>query len=214
MARCWQDNGLSITLLLLFVATWIGQAITGWHDQNQELTAHGRPSIVFSDYLQSGHFLEVTMENWESEFLQLFSYVVLTAFLFQRGSAESKDPDHPDESEAPLTLESPKSARAGGWRRKVFAHSLSLAFLMLFLMTFLLHAMGGVRQYNEEQLLHGDAPIELLTYFTTSRFWFESLQNWQSEFLSLLSMVVLSIFLRQQGSPESKPVNTPHAANE
>jgi hypothetical protein len=192
----------------------MGQALTGWHEQNEQLASHRQPHIDFVQYLQSGHFLEVTMENWESEFLQLFTFVVLTSFLFQRGSAESKDPDQPDEPEPPLTLESPKSARAGGLRRKLFAHSLSLTFFVLFLITFLLHATGGVRQYNEEQILHGQTPITLIAYFATSQFWFESLQNWQSEFLSLLSMVVLSIFLRQQGSPESKPVNAPHSANE
>jgi len=153
------------------------------------------------------------MENWESEFLQLFVYVALTAFLFQRGSAESKDPDNPDEEEPPLSAESPKWARTGGWRRKVFSHSLSLVFFVLFVITFLLHAAGGVKQYNEEQLMHGEAVVSLADYLLSSRFWFESLQNWQSEFLSLLSMVVLSIFLRQRGSPESKPVNAPHSSN-
>lgn len=197
----------------MFLAAWMGQALTGWHNHNDELSAHGQLPITLMHYLRSGHFVEVTMENWESEFLQLFVYVALTAFLFQRGSAESKDPGDSEDNEPPLTANSPKWARAGGWRHKLFSHSLSLVFFVLFAITFLLHAAGGVKQYNEEQLLHGEAPVSLASYMASSQFWFESLQNWQSEFLSLLSMVVLSIFLRQRGSPESKPVNMPHTSN-
>ena len=207
----WHNNGLSITLLVLFVATLIGQTLTGWHTENSDLNAHGRTPMELSMYLASGHFLEVTMENWESEFLQMFIYVVFTIFLFQRGSSESKDPDRPDEPEPTVSEKSPKSARATGLRHTLFANSMSLTFLGLFLITFFLHAVGGVVQYNEEQSLHGESAISLLTYMCSSRFWFESLQNWQSEFLSLLCMVVLSIFLRQRGSPESKPVTAPHA---
>jgi len=209
----WRNNGLSLTLATLFIAAWVGQAFTGWRTENNDLAEHERSSITFFEYLHSGHFVEVTMENWESEFLQLFVYVVLTAFLFQKGSAESKDPDTSEEEEPPLTANSPKWARTGGWQRKIYSYSLSLAFLILFLITFLLHAAGGVKQYNEEQLLHGESPVSFAGYMASSQFWFESLQNWQSEFLSLLSMVILSIFLRQKGSPESKPVNEPHSSN-
>lgn len=170
--RFWRDNSLSLTLAALFFATWIGQALTGWHTENDELVTHGRSPNTLFQYLHSGHFVEVTMENWESEFLQLFTFVALTSFLFQRGSAESKDPDHPDEDEPPLTVDSPAWARAGGWRRKIFAQSLSLTFFVLFVTTFLLHAAGGVKQYNEEQLMHGETPVNLGSYMLSSRFWF------------------------------------------
>jgi hypothetical protein len=149
------------------------------------------------------------MENWESEFLQMFVFIVFTVFLFQRGSSESKDPDRSDESKK-VTSKSPASVLAGGWRLKLYENSLSLVFLVVFLSTFFLHAVGGAHQYNDELQLHGQQPISVAQYLCSSRFWFESLQNWQSEFLSLWAMVVGSIYLRQRGSPESKAVEAPH----
>jgi len=216
MRSLWRNNGLSITLFTLFLVFLIGQALTGWHEQLDELQAHGAASIDFLNYLCSGSFMEVTAENWESEFLQMLIYVVLTVFLFQKGSAESKDP-HADEAvdRDPRTVavkpDSPAAVRAGGWRLKLYEYSLSLVLLALFLTSFALHALGGAAQYNEEQLLHHQPTVTLLGYLATSRFWFESFQNWQSEFLSIGMMVVLTIFLRQRGSPESKPVDAPHS---
>jgi len=215
MRSLWRNNGLSITLFTLFLLFLIGQVLTGWHEQLDELQAHGAPPIDLLNYLYSGNFLEVTAENWESEFLQMLVYVVLTVFLFQRGSAESKDPDAEeavdrDPRAGPVKPGSPAAVRAGGWRLTLYEHSLSLAFLSLFLLSFALHAIGGAAQYNEERLLHHEPTVAVLEYLATSRFWFESFQNWQSEFLSIGLMVVLTIFLRQRGSPESKPVDTPH----
>jgi hypothetical protein len=143
-------------------------------------------------------------------------FVALSAFLYQRGSAESKDPYKEEESdrkpqEAPPDSDVPWPVRRGGWVLKVYEHSLSLAFLLLFLVSLILHAAGGVREYNEEQAEHGNHNrITTTQYLGTSRFWFESFQNWQSEFLAVSAMVLFSIFLRQRGSPESKPVDAPH----
>jgi hypothetical protein len=155
------------------------------------------------------------MENWESEFLQMAVYVVLTAILFQKGSAESKDPEkqeevdrHPD----PRRRGAPGPVRRGGWTLALYRHSLSLAFVALFALSLLLHAVGGAAEYNNEQTAHGQSErVSVVQYLGTSQFWFESLQNWQSEFLAIAAMVLLTIFLRQQGSPESKPVDSPHS---
>jgi len=206
----WRNNGLSLALFALFAISLVGQSLAGWSTENEHRTTHGQPHMEFAAYLNSGGFLEVTMENWESEFLQMFIYVVFTVFLFQRGSSESKDPDHPEEPEAPITGASPAPVRAGGWRLALYAHSMSIAFLALFALSFTLHALGGVRHFNETQALQGAAAISVWTYIGTSKFWFESLQNWQSEFLSIWAMVVLSIVLRERGSPESKSVASSH----
>lgn len=153
-------------------------------------------------------------ENWESEFLQMGFYVILTAFLFQRGSSESKDPDEKEAVDADpfqsRRLDAPWPVRRKGWILKIYQCSLSLAFLGLFLASFGGHALSGHREQNAERLAHGLPEISLAEYAAGPTFWFESLQNWQSEFLAVLSMVGLSIFLRQRGSPESKPVDSPH----
>jgi hypothetical protein len=208
--RLWRNNGLSLVLCALFVGCLAGQSVAGWWVENAERASHSLPSESFTGYLGSGAFLEVTMENWESEFLQMFVYVLFTVFLFQKGSSESKDPDR-EEPEEPIGERSPAWARAGGWRLTVYQHSLSLALLLLFALSFALHAIGGVAQFNQEQASHGEPAISLWRYLQSSRFWFESLQNWQSEFLSICVMVVVSIFLRERGSPESKAVASPHS---
>jgi hypothetical protein len=214
--RIWRDNGLSITLLILFLVFLAGQALTGQVEYNEQQRAHGESAIDLASYLRSGHFWEVTAENWESEFLQMAAYVVLTIFLFQRGSSESKDPDKRD----PVDRDPRRSAgkagvpgpvRRGGWTLRIYENSLSLVFLVLFLLSVVVHAIGGAAEYNKDQVEHGEAAVSVTRYLYTSRFWFESFQNWQSEFLSLAAMVILSVFLRQRGSPESKPVDAPHS---
>ena len=213
----FRENGLSITWLGLFFATFLaGQTIFGQLEYNDEQRDHGRPEVTFVEYLATPHFVEATMENWESEFLQMFLFVVLTAFLYQKGSAESKNPygkeavDR-DPRESRNRKDAPWPVRRGGWVLRIYENSLGLAFLVLFLTCFVLHAAGGARQYNQEQRDHGKTEqVTTLQYMGTSRFWFESLQNWQSEFLAVGSMVLLSIWLRQRGSPESKPVDAPH----
>jgi len=211
----WRNAGLSITLFGLFLISLVGQSLTGWLEANERRAQHHQQRIELRDYLRSGDFVETTMENWESEFLQMFAYVLLTAFLYQRGSSESKSPDEPEavdrDPQGSARPDAPAWVRAGGWRLKIYQYSLSLAFLTLFSLSFALHALGGAQQLTEERALHGQAPVSVAEYLATSRFWFESFQNWQSEFLAIGSMVVLSIWLRQRGSPESKPVDSPHS---
>jgi hypothetical protein len=218
MSRFFRNNGLSLVLFILFFFTLIvGQSIVGQREYNNDQQEHGQPTVAYTEYLATSHFLEATMENWESEFLQMFIFIVLTVFLYQRGSAESKDPDEEEEVDRdPRNSQDKKDApwpvRRGGFVLKLYENSLGLAFLILFLISFFLHAVGGAGQYNQDQLEHGAGgqPVSAFAYMCTSRFWFESLQNWQSEFLAIGLMVVLTIWLRQKGSPESKPVDAPH----
>ena len=214
--RTLRNNGLSIALTALFLLMLAGQAVAGFLETNHEGREHGRPEITFTTYLGSSEMLEATMENWESEFLQMAVYVMITVVLFQKGSAESKDPDAREEVDRepdPEAAGAPWPVRRGGLALWFYERSLSIALLMLFLGSFMLHAVGGAGTYNAEQAQHGSpGHVTAMGYLRTSRFWFESLQNWQSEFLAVLSLVVLSIWLRQKGSPESKPVDAPHSA--
>jgi hypothetical protein len=220
MRRFLKDNGLSLLVLGFFLATLLGQTLTGRAAYNHEQEDHGEPPVAVAAYLRTGHFAEAVFENWESEFLQMGLYVFLTAFLVQRGSAESKKPGDELDGETPEMDEDPADhrddphvpwpVRRGGIALRVYENSLSIAFLLLFLLSFVGHGMGGVVEFNEEQREHGVPPVSTMRYMVSSRFWFESLQNWQSEFLAVISIVLLSIFLRQRGSPESKPVHAPH----
>ena len=210
--RTLRDHGLSLVLLALFVACMLGQVGAGYRAYNRDQREHGEAQATLSEYLRSSHFAEATAENWESEFLQMAAYVWLTAFLFQRGSAESNDPDEKREPKPPVDPRRvPWPARRGGLARRIYARSLSLAFALLFLVSFSLHAVAGAAHYSAEEVAHGGQVVTTWRYLGTSQFWFESFQNWQSEFLAILSMIVLSIFLRQEGSPESKDVDSPHA---
>ena len=217
MQKVLRENGLSIVFGLLFFLTLIGQAAAGLYTHNEEQLEHGQPALDFLSYLGSSHFLEAVAENWESEFLQMFAFVLLTAFLFQKGSAESKDPDEEepvdrDPRKSRKKKDAPWPVRKGGLILTLYEYSLSLAFLLLFVISFALHAVGGAAEYNQNQREHGSTEVvSTMEYMGTSRFWFESFQNWQSEFLAVGAMVVLSIFLRQRGSPESKPVDSPHS---
>jgi hypothetical protein len=215
MSRFFRNNGLSVVMLALFLFSLLGQSITGFHEYNQDQVEHRQPTVSYAEYHTTGHFVEAVFENWESEFLQMAAYVLLTAYLFQKGSAESKDPDKENPSdEDPAKSKAKKDApwpvRRGGLALKLYQHSLFGVLFLLFLMSFALHAAGGASHYNEEQQAHGAPVVSTVEYVGTSRFWFESFQNWQSEFLSVAAIVLLSIWLRQQGSPESKPVAAPH----
>jgi hypothetical protein len=214
MRQLWRNNGLSIALFVMFIVTLAGQAIAGVRHHNDEARAHDQPPITLDQYLGSDDFLEATMENWESEFLQMAVYVLLTVSLFQKGSAESKDPGKSspvDREPDPKRKGAPGPVRRGGWALQLYERSLGLTFSLLFLVSLLLHAVGGAGEYNAEQAEHGEPErVSTISYMATSRFWFESLQNWQSEFLSIAAMVVLTIWLRQRGSPESKPVDAAH----
>jgi hypothetical protein len=217
MRAFFRNHGLSVTMLGLFlVFLLVGQVHTGRAEYNDERKKAGETELDFVTYLRSAHFVEATAENWESEFLQMGMYVFATAWLYQKGSAESRDPrkNHRHHATRGITKDSPWPARRGGWILRLYEHSLSLAFFILFAIAFILHAMGGQRLYNEERLRDGEPPLILSEYLTSTRFWFESFQNWQSEFLAIGSMVVLSIFLREVNSPESKQVQTPTWENE
>lgn len=218
MSRFFRNNGLSLVLFILFFTTLIlGQSIVGQREYNNDQQEHGQPAVSYTEYLTTPHFLEATMENWESEFLQMYIFIMLTTFLYQKGSAESKDPDKEeavdrDPRDARNKKDAPWPVRRGGFILKLYENSLGLTFLILFLLTFYLHAVGGAGEYNQDNLEHGgtEPNVSAFAYMGTSRFWFESLQNWQSEFFSIGLMVVLTIWLRQKGSPESKPVEAPH----
>ena len=215
MRRVLRDNGLSITMFALFLVFLVGQSIAGFKTSNSDNEQHGQPPESFGEYLTSGAFVEATFENWESEFLQMGAYVVLTALLIQKGSPESKNPDGDETDEDPRTRRDdpsvPGPVRRGGLALAVYEHSLSLALFALFLLSFVLHALGGHAEFNQQQLEHGASTVSLWSFVTSSQFWFQSMQNWQSEFLAVGTLAVLGIFLRQRGSPESKPVAAPHA---
>lgn len=211
-----RNNSLSIVLMALFLITQWGLSVAGWHQYNDEQQAHGVPTYSYTQYLASYQLLESVMENWESEFLQMYLFVVLTTHLYQKGSATSKNPDDENEVDEDPRLSShlpnvPGPVKRGGWVLRIYEQSLGLAFLGLFLVSFFLHALGGARAYSEEQVQHGQSATGVWDYLMTAQFWFESLQNWQSEFFSLALMVILTVFLRQRSSPESKPVACPHA---
>lgn len=212
MNRFLHYNGLSVTLFALFLLSIIAQSFAGQYKYNEEQLQHGSPALSYSEYIVSTNFLEAVAENWESEFLQLFTFVLLTRFLYQKGSAESDDPDQPEETEPDTPYEKlPWPVKKGGWVLKIYEHSLSITFFILFLLSIALHAVGGAGEYNQEQLEHGGGEqVTVWGYLFTSTFWYESMQNWQSEFMAIFAMVVLSIWLREKDSPESKEVNAAH----
>ncbi len=174
MKRFWRENSLSIVMLGLFFVFFIfGQAYSGYLESNEDRSQHGQPTLRFPEYLTSAHFAEATMENWESEFLQMGVFIFFTAFLYQKGSAESKDPEKREEVDRdPRNVRDKQNApwpvRRGGWILTLYESSLSLAFLFLFLASFLLHAASGRSEYNEEQLLHGGSTVSIAGYLGTS----------------------------------------------
>ena len=200
-----------------FAVFLVLMSLVGQREYNQDQRDHGEASVSYAGYVTSGNFVEAVFENWESEFLQMGMFVVLTVFLRQKGSVESKkldgeepvdeDPRHADLDDDDV----PWPVRTGGVKLWLYERSLSIALLGLFAASFLLHAAGGAREYSAEQEVHGGSPVGMLRYITTARFWFESFQNWQSEFLSVAVLVLLSIRLREQGSAQSKPVAAPHS---
>lgn len=213
MKRIFKNNGLSITFALIFFCSILLQVHFGRLEYNKLLTDHGIPAASLSEYLQTGHFVESTFENWESEFLQMALYVLLTIFLMQRGSSESKRFDGTDDSErkpSPLTKDAPYPVRKGGWLLALYKNSLTTALAVLFIISMILHFFGSLYNTNKENILDGKPIESAADYLADSTFWFESFQNWQSEFLSVFALIVLSIYLRQYRSPQSKPVDAPH----
>lgn len=205
-------NGLSIVVLALMFISLFGQFVTGWHVRNDVLQEEGKTKETLSAYVHSGHFIQATFENWESEFLQMALYVVLTVHLRQVGSSESKKLDEEEEvdREPQAHPDAPWPVKKGGIWLKLYKNSLSIVLVLLFIASFAAHFYGSLKSHNEEQADKNLPPDDWQHYILQARFWFESFQNWQSEFLSVATIVILSIWLRQKGSPESKPVDAPY----
>ena len=215
--RFLRNNSLSLTFGALFLAALVGQAFAGLADFNNQQVADQLATVSLGRYLTSADFAVDVTENWQSEYLQFLLYIVLTVSLIQRGSPESKKLDEKGrESDEKQRIgryagpSSPRWARVGGWRTRLFSSSLGLVMATIFLLCWLVQSVAGWSAYNEEQLEQLRDPLSWLGYVGSADFWSRSLQNWQSEFLAVGSMAVLSIYLRQRGSPESKPVGTSH----
>jgi hypothetical protein len=205
-------NSLSLIFLILMIFSLSGQIYTGWLEHDEFLEQYGRPEQSLSEYLKSGHFIQATFENWESEFFQMALFVVFTIFLRQQGSSESKscDEDTFDPSELEPKQESPWSVKKGGVFLAIYKHSLSIVLFLLFIASFILHWYGSWIDFNEKQMLENKSALAFRSYLSNKKLWFESFQNWQSEFLSIFAIISLSIYLRQYGSSQSKAVNDAH----
>lgn len=212
-----RDNGLGLAFGLIFLLTLVGQAFAGLGQFNEhQLDTGGRP-IGLAEYLTSTDFAVDVTENWQSEYLQFFLYIFATVWIIQRGSPESKPASRigteTDEEQllgAYVKPNSPKWAKMGGWRTSVFSRSLGIVMLGLFLLSLLVQSVTGQQAYNAEQLADFSDPVSWWVYLGSADFWSRTLQNWQSEFLAIGSMAVFSVYLRQRGSPESKPVGAAH----
>jgi hypothetical protein len=219
MRRFVRDNSMSIVFLLLFLAALVGQAIAGHADFNDNAQSHGDPTISLGRYVLSSEFGSAVMENWQSEYLQFTLFILLTVWLLQRGSPESKElhkagleSDEEQKVGPHAQRNSPGWAKVEGIRRRLYEHSLVLVMGTFWLGTWLAQSFTGAAQYNADQLDHQEDPVSWSHYIGTADFWENTLQNWQSEFLAVGSMAILAVYLRQRGSPESKPVGAPHSA--
>jgi hypothetical protein len=217
--RFLRENSLSIFFGALFMAALVGQAIAGHVSYNQEQLAHGESAISLGRYLTSSAFGQAVMENWQSEYLQFMLFMLATVWLLQRGSSESKEIDKAGrETEREQRIgryaseSSPLWARTGGVRTAIYSNSLLIVMGAIFLGSWLAQSLTGWSEYNDMQRVHGDPTISWTSYLGNAEFWEATLQNWQSEFLAVGSFSVFAIFLRQRGSPESKPVGEPHEA--
>lgn len=219
MRRALVNNSLALVFGLLFLASLVGQALSGWQQFNDQQVGEHLGTIGLWDYVTSADFAVDVSENWQSEFLQFLLYLLLTVWLLQRGSPESKELDkaglESDEDQKvgeDATADSPAWAKAGGWRRAVYSNSLAAMVGAIFLASWLVQSIAGWAAYNETRLQQMRDPIAWGAYLLHSDFWARTLQNWQSEFLAVGSFAVIAIYLRQRGSPESKPVGAPHDA--
>jgi hypothetical protein len=216
MPRWVRDSSLTIVTVALFALCLVGQATSGWKTDNEERALHDEPQLTLAEYVRSAEFFEATFENWESEFLQMALFVFLSAHLVQKGSAESAKPreernEAEERARERVRADSPMPVRRGGMGKRLYEHSLSIALGILFVVSLVFHAISGRDAWNQTLREHGADPLSTLEFVASSRFWFESMQNWQSEFLSVAAIVVLSIFLREKDSPESKAVAAPHS---
>jgi hypothetical protein len=216
--RWVRENSLSLFFLVVFLAALLGQSFAGHLDYNEELEQHDDPAVSWGRYVASSKFGVAVMENWQSEFLQFFLFILATVWLLQRGSNESKKLDEAglesDEAQRVGKHASPKSPswgrRVRGLRYHLYANSLLIVMGLIFLATWLSESVTGWTEYNSDQLAHQHAAVSWASYLGSPDFWEKSLQNWQSEFLAVGTMAVFTVYLRQRGSPESKPVGAPH----
>lgn len=215
--RPLRDNALSIAFGALFVAALIGQSIVGYLQNGEELSQHDLPPVTFLHFITSSEFVVDVAENWQSEFLQFFLFIAATVWFVQRGSPESKKPgdegvgtDRDQKVGGFAASDSPAWAKRNGLRRLIFSNSLLLLMGTIFLLSWFAQSLSGVVVMNADNAIHGQPAVTWLEYLGSSEFWNRTLQNWQSEFLAVGAMVAFSIFLRQRGSAESKPVGTPH----
>ncbi|SDH01533.1 DUF6766 family protein [Nonomuraea jiangxiensis] len=217
--RWLKENALALAFLVMFLLAVGGQAVAGLLQFNDTQLAEGGEPISFFRYVASSSFAVDVAENWQSEYLQFFLFIMLTVWLVQKGSPESKRPgregaESDEEQQIGRHAEagSPAWARVGGLRLWLFSNSLGLVMGGVFVLSWLAQSVAGQAAYNSERLGDLRDPVSWWSYVTSAEFWNRSLQNWQSELLAVLSMVALSIYLRQRGSPESKPVGAPHSA--
>jgi Domain of unknown function (DUF6766) len=215
--RFLRENSLSIFFGILFLASIVAQSIAGWKDFNEELLAHDDAPITYGRYLYSSEFGAALMENWQSEFLQFFFYIAATIWFLQKGSNESKklneaglESDEQQRVGKWAGQSSPKLARSKGFLHSLYANSLLLVMGTIFLASWFAESVTAWTVFNADQLDHEESAVGWSKYLTTPDFWEKSLQNWQSEFLAVGTMAVFTIYLRQRGSPESKPVGAPH----
>jgi hypothetical protein len=219
MRRFARENGLSLVFLGFFLAAVAGQAIAGWDEFNNDATAHSEATISLGRYLVSSSFGNALLENWQSEYLQFSLYILLTVWFLQRGSPESKELDKAGgESDSDQLVgaharpDSPRWAKAGGVKTRLYSNSLLIVMGTIWLLSWFGQSVTGWSEFNSDQITHHQPTVNWLGYLGTANFWEATLQNWQSEFLAVGSMAVLSIYLRQRGSPESKPVGAAHDA--
>lgn len=217
VARAFRENGLTIVLAVLFFAVLFGQAISGQALYNEEQITYSLPVVSLLDYITSSAFVVDVAENWQSEYLQFLLFIVATIWLVQKGSRESKSPGmegiESDEDQRLGTFireNSPRWAKRGGWRLVLYSNSLVIVMAAIFFFSWWVQAAAGHIDYNQDQIAMHEPTITLTDYLVSPDFWNRTLQNWQSEILAVGSMAVLSIYLRQRGSPQSKPVGAPH----
>lgn len=215
--RFLRENSLSLFFGAIFLAALVGQSFAGLHDFNETQMQHDSEPVSYGRYLVSSHFGVAMLENWQSEYLQFFLFIMATVWLVQKGSNESKELEkigfESDEAQrvgAHAQPRSPAWARARGWRFHVYANSLFLVMGAIFLASWFAQSVTGWTEYNSDQREHERPTVSWLTYLGRPDFWERTLQNWQSEFLAVGTMAVFTIYLRQRGSPESKPVGAPH----
>ncbi len=219
MRRWLYEQSLTLFFLTIFLATVVGQSVAGQRSHNDEQQAHGGAPISYWDYVASSDFGRAMMENWQSEYLQFALFILMTIWLVQKGSNESKplddahkgrESDQKQQIGGYAPQNGPAWAKTRDWRTALYSNSLLLTMTVIFLGSWLAQSLTGSTVYNQEQLQHDEATVSWLEYVLTPQFWEETLQNWQSEFLAVGTMAVYTIYLRQRGSPESKPVGSPY----